>query len=129
MCGILKMMSMDSPPTVIMIIYYSKWSILIHWIRVMIVRWQSGLVNIKESVRSVCDKPYHTNKKVQKGEEIEVFQNCGLTVQSFIGQLVQLLYSPRHWRLYQTRQLWRTTVSIKSWIPWSVRFVYLFQSP
>jgi len=39
----------------------------------MIVRCQSDLVNIKESVLPVCVKPYNTNKrKVRKGEEIEV---------------------------------------------------------
>jgi len=27
-----------------------------------IVRWQSDLVNTKESVLPVCDQPYHTNK-------------------------------------------------------------------
>ena len=43
----------------------------------MIVRWQSDLVKTKESVLPVCSKLYYTNKrKVQKGEEIEVLQNC-----------------------------------------------------
>ena len=60
----------------IMIIYNSTWSILIHWIRVMIVRWQSDLVNTKESVLPVRNKPYYTNKrKVQKWEEIEVVRS------------------------------------------------------
>jgi len=39
----------------------------------MIVRRQHYLVNRKESVRPVCDKHYHTNKrKVQTWEEMEV---------------------------------------------------------
>jgi len=59
-----------------MIIYNSTWSILTQWIRVMIVRWQSDLVNTKESERPDCDKPYHSNKsKVQKGEEIVKFSS------------------------------------------------------
>jgi len=65
------------PQLSVMIIYNSTWSVLIQWIRVMIVRWQNDLV--KEIVPPVCDKPYHINKsKVQKGEEIEVLQNCAL---------------------------------------------------
>jgi len=37
-----------------------------------IVFVQSDLVNTKESVPPVCDKPYHTNQgTIQKGEEIE----------------------------------------------------------
>jgi len=61
----------------IVIIYNS--TILVQWIRVMIVRWQSDLVNTKESVLPVCDKPYQTNKrKIQKREEIEVLQSYAL---------------------------------------------------
>jgi len=42
----------------------------------MIVRWQSDLVNTKESVLPVRNKPYYTNKrKVQKWEEIEVVRS------------------------------------------------------
>jgi len=55
--------------------------ILIQRMRVMIVRWQSDLhvVNTKESLLPVCDKPYLTTKrKVQQGEEIEVLWNCAL---------------------------------------------------
>ena len=56
--------------------YNSTWSNLIQWIGVMIVRWQSDSVNTKESVLPVCDKSYHTNKRIlQKGEEIEVLRN------------------------------------------------------
>ena len=40
--------------------------------RVMIVSWQSGLVNTKESVLPVCAKPYHTNKKYRKGRRYVV---------------------------------------------------------
>ena len=41
---------------------------------VTIVNWQSDLINTKESILSVCDKPYHTNKRnVQKGE-IEILR-------------------------------------------------------
>jgi len=58
-----------------MIIYNSTWSILIQCIRVMIFRWQSNLVNAKESVLPVCDKPYHTNKKYYRnGRRLK---NCG----------------------------------------------------
>jgi len=46
----------------------------------MIIRWHSDLVNTKYSVHSVhciCDKPYHTNKRiVQNIDEIEVLRNC-----------------------------------------------------
>jgi len=49
--------------------------LLIQWIRVMIVRWQYDLVNKKESILHVCDKPYHKNKKkYRKGEEFEILQ-------------------------------------------------------
>jgi len=42
----------------------------------MIVRWQVDLVNTKESVLTVCYKPYPTNKrKVHTGDEIEVLRN------------------------------------------------------
>jgi len=71
---------MDSSPTSIMIIYDSTWSILIQWIRVMIVGWHSDQVNTKESILPFCDKPYHTNKRrVQIGEGIEALQNCAFT--------------------------------------------------
>ena len=67
------------PQLSIMIIYNITWSTLIQWIRIMIVRWQSDLVNTKKSILPVCDKPYHMNKRtVQKGEEIEVWWNCAL---------------------------------------------------
>jgi len=47
--------------------------------QVMIVGWQSDLVNTKESVLPVCDKPFYMNKrKVQKGDEIEALRNCAL---------------------------------------------------
>jgi len=65
--------STDSYPAVS---YIRKWSIFIHWIRVLIVRWQSDLVNTKESLLPVSDTPYHTNKrKLQKGEWIKVNYN------------------------------------------------------
>jgi len=39
-----------------------------HMDKGFIVGWQHDLVNTKEIVLSVCDKPYHTNKRiVQKG--------------------------------------------------------------
>jgi len=57
----------------------SIWSILIQWIRVMVAGWYSDLVNTKESILLVCDKPYYTNKRnVHKGDEIEVARNCTL---------------------------------------------------
>ena len=50
----------------------------IQWIMVMIIRWQSDLVNSEESIRP--DKPYHTNKVIlQKGEEIKNLQNYALS--------------------------------------------------
>ena len=54
------------PQLSIIIIYYSKWSFLIQWIMVMIVRWQSDLVNTNESLLPVCDKPYNTNKSAKQ---------------------------------------------------------------
>ena len=38
---------------------------LTQWIWVMIIRWQSILVNTKESILLGCDKPYHTNKRTK----------------------------------------------------------------
>jgi len=62
-----------------MIIYNSAWSILIKLVRVMIVRWQSYLVNTKECVVHVCDQSYHTNKSTAQNEkEIEVLRNYAL---------------------------------------------------
>ena len=66
------------PQLSIMIIYSSKWSILIQWFKVMIISWQCDLVNTTENVFPVCDKPYHTNKwNVQnKKKEIAVLRKC-----------------------------------------------------
>jgi len=51
----------------------------------MIVRWHSGLVNTKESLLPVWDKPYHTNKsKVQKEEEIEVLWNYAMNPLTYL---------------------------------------------
>ena len=47
----------------IMIIYNGSWSKLFQWISLYIVRWQTDLVNTKESLLPVCDKPYHKFKK------------------------------------------------------------------
>jgi len=42
----------------------------------MNVRWQSDQLCTEESV---CDKPYHTNKRnVQKEEDMEVLRNYAL---------------------------------------------------
>ena len=54
------------PQLSLLIINNSTWSILNQWNTVIIIRWQSDLVNIKESVLPVCDKPYHNNKKKVK---------------------------------------------------------------
>jgi len=60
----------------IRIIYNSTQSNLIQWIRV------SDLVNTKESVLPVCNKPYHTNKRnIQKGEETKDMRNYAFSVQ------------------------------------------------
>jgi len=67
---------MDFIPTIVMIIYNSTWSI-IQRIWLMMVRRQSYLVNSKESVVHICDKPYHTNnRKVHKVEAFEGLGNC-----------------------------------------------------
>jgi len=47
----------------ITIIYNSTWSYLIQWIIVLIVMWQSDLVNTNESILPVYNKPYQTNKR------------------------------------------------------------------
>jgi len=47
-----------------MIIYNSEWSIIIQWIRVKIVRWQSDLENTKESIQKRTER-----------EEIKVLRN------------------------------------------------------
>jgi len=40
--------------------------------RVLIVRWQTDLVNAKESVLSVCDQPYiRTGEKYRKGRRLK----------------------------------------------------------
>ena len=60
-----------------MIIYNSAWLNLIQWIRVILSR---DLVNTKESVLPVFNKPYHTNKRIlQKWEEVENLQNYALS--------------------------------------------------
>ena len=42
-----------------------------------IVRWQSDLVNTKESELPVFDKPYHTNNGFQQnGEETKNVELC-----------------------------------------------------
>jgi len=44
-----------------------------------IVRRKSDLVNTKESILPVCDKPYHTNNRIlQKWEELEKLRNYAL---------------------------------------------------
>ena len=54
------------------------WSILIQWIRVTLY----DLVNTKESVLSVCEKPYHMNNEIQrKWEEIKNSKNHALLKQ------------------------------------------------
>jgi len=61
----------------IFIIYNTIWSKFVQWFCVRIVRWQSNLVNTKESIFPVCDDSYHRNKKkVQKGKVIDVLRNC-----------------------------------------------------
>ena len=42
-----------------------------------IVRWHSDLVNTKESLLPVCDKPYYKGI-LQKGKEIEKLRNYAL---------------------------------------------------
>ena len=44
----------------------------------MIVRWQSDLVNTKESLLTVCDQPYHTNKQkcTEKGGDWHFAEQC-----------------------------------------------------
>jgi len=45
----------------------------------MIVRRQSDLVNIKESVLPVCDQPYRTNNGLQQQwEEIKSLRNYAI---------------------------------------------------
>jgi len=58
----------------------------------MIVEGQSDLENTIGRVFPVCDKPYHTNKrKVQIREEIEVLQNCALSLFTCKLQCFQIL--------------------------------------
>jgi len=74
----------------IMIIYNSTWSILIQFIRVMIVRWRSNVVNTKESELPVCDKKIRTNKrKVQKGRRLKRCKtvHCFIFLESFQNKL------------------------------------------
>jgi len=45
-----------------------------------IVRWLSDLVNTKESILPVCDKPYYTNNGIShKWEELENLRNYALS--------------------------------------------------
>jgi len=39
-----------------------------------IIRWQDDLVNTKESLLPVCDKPYNTNKYCRNGWGLKI---CG----------------------------------------------------
>ena len=58
--------------TVKRVYYNSTLSMLFKWSRVMIVRWQSDLVNTKESVLPVCDKPFsqeQTNSTESWGDQ------------------------------------------------------------
>ena len=60
---------MNSSPTV-MVIYKSKWSILIQWIRVMLDMWQSGQVNTKQAHwLFMINLITLTKRNVRKGEE------------------------------------------------------------
>jgi len=68
------LLAMDSS---IIIIYNSTWSILIQWIRVMIVRWQSDQLKTKESIHFlfVINLITLMKEKYRKREEIEVLWN------------------------------------------------------
>jgi len=47
---------------------------------------QYDLVNTKESIFPICDKPYHTNKRIlQKGEEFKSLRNYALSRALFVG--------------------------------------------
>jgi len=103
----------------IVIIDISEWSILIQWIRVVIVMWQSDLVNTNESVLLVSDKPYYMNKrKVQKEEEIGGLRNCASV--AFI--VVKILptqpfpycrLSADSWVLYENMNIWLKIVEVE----------------
>jgi len=77
----------------ILMISYKIWSILIKLFRVTTVRWQFDLVNEKESILSIWNKPYQKNKNVEevggewhfpeqcfekKASEIHKVKNCKL---------------------------------------------------
>jgi len=50
-------------------------------------------VNKKVSILPVCDKPYHTNKRiVQKGEEIGVLRKYALSNQ--LKEILQFFHPP-----------------------------------
>jgi len=71
-----------------MISFNSTWSILIHWIRVVIVRWQSDLVNTKKRMLPNCVKPYHTNKRKKQNME----KTCGTVHCGHICLLIQVVW-------------------------------------
>ena len=57
---------MDISQSSIMISYNSTWSILIQWIRVMIVRWQSDLVKKEKEYTLFVITLSHEQKKSTK---------------------------------------------------------------
>ena len=61
------------PQLSIMIIYNSTWSILVSWISDILSGDKVDLVNTKESLLSVYDKTYHTNKGIlQKWRKLSI---------------------------------------------------------
>jgi len=80
---------------------HGQLSILIQWIRVLIVRWQSNLVNTEESVLPVCDKPYHTNKKkcTEKRGDRSFAELCLVLLNQLTVCSLWLISSIKQWGL------------------------------
>jgi len=65
---------MDNSPTVSHGHFY-HYIFINQWNGVMIVKRQSDIVNTKENILPVCDRPYHTKKrKVQKKHLLQYVQ-------------------------------------------------------
>ena len=94
-----------------MIIFNRTWSCLIQWI----VRWQSDLVNRKESRLPVCDQPHHLNNgKQRKGGEVCRTMHLCVLHMHFISILSLLDYWYCNYHI-ATRQLFILFLTVKCW--------------
>ena len=110
------------------LILYNGWfSVLIQWIRAIMIRWQSDLLNKKERILLVCENliTITKNKKWQEGEESwfmrnsPFFRSLGLP-----GFLVKSILSE-----YFERKTWKwcfiSTYFLSGFWDWYLKFLVL----